>query len=93
MVEKADVGLQDRTMNIHEMVDAIALAMLGDSRVVIDKFKMTDALDRDLGLNGIRRLNQQEIDLFVMGEEETGEVPEHLIGLYPNVHAQLASYF
>lgn len=92
MVEKADIGLQDRKMNIHEMVNEIAAALFNDSHVTIDKFKMTDALDRDLGLNGLRRLNQEEIDLLVMGEDEGG-IPDHLVKLYPNVNAEIASYF
>lgn len=79
-------------MNIHEMVDAIGVVMLKELGVVVDKFKVTDALDSDLAQNGIRRLSLEEIDQFAMGDEETGKIPELLLERYPNLHALLMSY-
>ena len=86
MVENLDVGL-----NIHQMVDAIADALFGDVRITIDKFKMTDALDKDLGLNGVRRLTLEEIDELCMGEDLGGSTL--MERLYPHVCKEIQSYF
>ena len=78
-------------LNIHEMVDLIAEAMLGDSRISIDKFSMTDALDSDLSANGCRRLSEEEIEQLVMGEDADGT--SELERAYPHTLEEIQKYF
>jgi hypothetical protein len=74
-----------------DIVDRIALAVLVDSRIVIDKNGMRSALQHDLSYNGDRPLSDEEIDFLVTGEDLDGS--SELEKLYKNVCSELEEYF
>jgi len=72
-------------------IDRIALAVLADSRIPIDRHGMSVALQHDLAVNGDRPLSDEDIEFLVMGEDLDGT--SELEQLYKNVCSEIQSYF